>query len=121
MKKLNQPKHTKPYEWSKGTYNAGEIINNEWVYYDYFGNSNIADENRFEENEQKFSWKMKEEKFNYYRTLVYFPKHISIIKNQTSTTDTQLKKYVCEIILKEENEITRERNNAKRRKKNNEK
>ena len=64
---------------------------------------------------------MKEEKFNYYRTLVYFPKHISIIKNQTSTTDTQLKKYVCEIILKEENEITRERNNAKRRKKNNEK
>ena len=84
---------------------------------DYFGNSNIPDENRFEENEEKFSWKMEEEKYNYYRTLVYFPKHISIIKNQTSTTDTQLKKYVCNVILKEANDETRERNNKKAREK----
>lgn len=116
MKNINQTKHQKPFEWSKGTFLAGEIINDEWVYYDYFGESNIPDQNRFEENEQKFSWKMVEDKLNYYRTLVYLPKHITIIENQTSTSDTELRKYVCDVILKEANDETRERNNMKRRK-----
>ena len=65
----------------------------------------------------KFSWKMTEDKLNYYQSLIYFPKHISIIDNKTSRTDTELKRYVCNVILKEENDETRERNNKKAREK----
>ena len=57
MKKQNKPKHTKPFEWEKGSYKAGEILNNEWVYYDYYGENNDPNKNRFEDNEEKFSWK----------------------------------------------------------------
>ena len=117
MKKQNKPKHTKPFEWEKGSYKAGEILNNEWVYYDYYGENNDPNKNRFEDNEEKFSWKMKEDKLNYYQSLIYFPKHISIIDNKTSRTDTELKRYVCNVILKEENDETRERNNRKAREK----
>lgn len=117
MKKQNKPKHTKPFEWEKGSYKAGEILNNEWVYYDYYGENNDPNKNRFEDNEEKFSWKMTEDKLNYYQSLIYFPKHISIIDNKTSRTDTELKRYVCNVILKEENDETRERNNKKAREK----
>tara|TARA_R100000773_G_scaffold29919_1_gene25657 strand:+ start:175 stop:561 length:387 start_codon:yes stop_codon:yes gene_type:complete len=117
MKKQNKPKHTKPFEWEKGSYKAGEILNNEWVYYDYYGDNDDPNKNRFEDNEEKFSWKMKEDKLNYYQSLIYFPKHISIIDNKTSRTDTELKRYVCNVILKEENDDTRERNNKKAREK----
>ena len=117
MKKQNKPKHTKPFEWEKGSYKAGEILNNEWVYYDYYGENNDPNKNRFEDNEEKFSWKMTENKLNYYQSLIYFPKHISIIDNKTSRTDTELKRYVCNVILKEENDETRERNNRKAREK----
>ena len=117
MKKQNKPKHTKPFEWEKGSYKAGEILNNEWVYYDYYGENNDPNKNRFEDNEEKFSWKMTEDKLNYYQSLIYFPKHISIIDNKTSRTDTELKRYVCNVILKEENDETRERNNRKAREK----
>jgi len=117
MKKQNKPKHTKPFEWEKGSYKAGEILNNEWVYYDYYGENNDPNKNRFEDNEEKFSWKMKEDKLNYYQSLIYFPKHISIIDNKTSRTDTELKRYVCNVILKKENADTRERNNKKAREK----
>ena len=117
MKKQNKPKHTKPFEWVKGSYKAGEILNNEWVYYDYYGENDDPNKNRFEDNEEKFSWKMTEDKLNYYQSLIYFPKHISIIDNKTSRTDTELKRYVCNVILKEENADTRERNNKKAREK----
>tara|TARA_R100000234_G_scaffold30112_1_gene17633 strand:- start:5906 stop:6292 length:387 start_codon:yes stop_codon:yes gene_type:complete len=117
MKKQNKPKHTKPFEWEKGSYKAGEILNNEWVYYDYYGENDDPNKNRFEDNEEKFSWKMTEDKLNYYQSLIYFPKHISIIDNKTSRTDTELKRYVCNVILKEENADTRERNNKKAREK----
>ena len=117
MKKQNKPKHTKPFEWEKGSYKAGEILNNEWVYYDYYGENNDPNKNRFEDKEEKFSWKMTEDKLNYYQSLIYFPKHISIIDNKTSRTDTELKRYVCNVILKEENDETRERNNRKAREK----
>ena len=117
MKKQNKPKHTKPFEWEKGSYKAGEILNNEWVYYDYYGENNDPNKNRFEDNEEKFPWKMTEDKLNYYQSLIYFPKHISIIDNKTSRTDTELKRYVCNVILKEENDETRERNNRKAREK----
>tara|TARA_R100001015_G_C4416623_1_gene18822 strand:+ start:48 stop:434 length:387 start_codon:yes stop_codon:yes gene_type:complete len=117
MKKQKQPKHTKPFEWEKGSYKAGEILNNEWVYYDYYGENNDPNKNRFEDNEEKFSWKMTEDKLNFYQSLIYFPKHISIIDNKTSRTDTELKRYVCNVILKEENDETRERNNRKAREK----
>tara|TARA_Y100000401_G_C8263787_1_gene194698 strand:+ start:337 stop:723 length:387 start_codon:yes stop_codon:yes gene_type:complete len=117
MKKQNKPKHTKPFEWEKGSYKAGEILNNEWVYYDYYGENDDPNKNRFEDNEEKFSWKMTEDKLNYYQSLIYFPKHISIIDNKTSRTDTELKRYVCNVILKEENDETRERNNRKAREK----
>ena len=46
----------------KGSYKAGEILNNEWVYYDYYGENNDPNKNRFEDNEEKFSWKMTEDK-----------------------------------------------------------
>ena len=117
MKKQNKPKHTKPFELEKGSYKAGEILNNEWVYYDYYGENDDPNKNRFEDNEEKFSWKMTEDKLNYYQSLIYFPKHISIIDNKTSRTDTELKRYVCNVILKEENADTRERNNKKAREK----
>ena len=117
MKKQNKLKHTKPFEWEKGSYKAGEILNNEWVYYDYYGENDDPNKNRFEDNEEKFSWKMTEDKLNYYQSLIYFPKHISIIDNKTSRTDTELKRYVCNVILKEENADTRERNNKKAREK----
>ena len=118
MKKQNKPKHTKPFEWEKGSYKAGEILNNEWsLHYDYYGENNDPNKNRFEDNEEKFSWKMTEDKLNYYQSLIYFPKYISIIDNKTSRTDTELKRYVCNVILKEENDETRERNNKRQEKK----
>ena len=55
MKKQNKPKHTKPFEWEKGSYKAGEILNNEWVYYTTMARI-IPNKNRFEDNEEKFSW-----------------------------------------------------------------
>ena len=30
-------RNPKPFEWEHGSYNAGEIINGSWVYYDYYG------------------------------------------------------------------------------------
>ena len=104
-----------PFEWEHGSYNSGEIINNEWVYYDYYGEDEDQEKNQFEENTQKVTWKFTEDKLNYHRSLIYTPKHIKLIKNETSLTDKQLKEYICSVILKELNDETRERNNKKAR------
>ena len=47
----------------------GEIINDAWVYYDYFGEDENPEKNRFEENTQKFSWSLIDEKYNEYQVL----------------------------------------------------
>ena len=116
VKKRKQYKaNPKPFEWEYGSYNSGEIKNGEWIYYDYYGEDEDPEKNRFEENTQRVTYKFTEDKLNYHRTLIYTPKHIKLIKNETSLTDKQLKEYICSLILKELNDETRERNNQKAR------
>ena len=57
-KKKVYKKNPEPFEWEQGSYKAGEIINNAWVYYDNFGEDENHEKNRFEENIQKFRWSL---------------------------------------------------------------
>ena len=57
----------KPFEWEHGSYNAGEIINGSWVYYDYYGkdvdNEKIIDTKK---TTQTFKWAYTDDKYNNY-------------------------------------------------------
>ena len=106
-------KNPEPFEWEHGSYNAGEIINDAWVYYDYFGEDENPEKNRFEENTQKFSWSLIDEKYNEYTSLILTPKYVKILMNETGLSDQEVKEYICNVICKEDNDKVRERNNKK--------
>ena len=112
-KKKVYKKNPAPFEWEHGSYKAGEIINNAWVYYDYFGEDENPEKNRFEENTQKFSWSLIDEKYNEYRSLILTPKYVKILMNETGLSDQEVKEYICNVICKEDNDKVRERNNQK--------
>ena len=106
----------KPFEWEHGSYNAGEIINGSWVYYDYFGKDiDNPDNNRYEENPHTFTWAFTDDKYGNYTSLIITHKHIKIIENNAPVTPYGLKRWICDVILKEQNDETRERNNKKAR------
>jgi hypothetical protein len=83
------------------------------VYYDYFGEDENPEKNRFEENTQKFSWSLIDEKYNEYRSLILTPKYVKILMNETGLSDQEVKEYICNVICKEDNDKVRERNNQK--------
>ena len=112
-KKRVYKKHPEPIEWEYGSYMGGEVINDAWVYYDYFGEDENPEKNRFEENTQKFSWSLIDEKYNEYRSLILTPKYEKILMNETGLSDQEVKEYICNVICKEDNDIVRERNNQK--------
>ena len=112
-KKRVYKKNPAPFEWEYGSYMAGEIINDAWVYYDYFGEDENPEKNRFEENTQKFSWSLIDEKYNDYRSLILTPRYIKILMNETGLSDQEVKEYICNVICKEDNDKVRERNNQK--------
>ena len=112
-KKKVYKKNPAPFEWEHGSYNAGEIINDAWVYYDYFGEDENPEKNRFEENTQKFSWSLIDEKYNEYTSLILTPKYVKILMNETGLSDQEVKEYICNVICKEDNDKVRERNNQK--------
>ena len=112
-KKKVYKKNPAPFEWEHGSYNAGEIINDAWVYYDYFGEDENPEKNRFEENTQKFSWSLIDEKYNEYRSLILTPKYVKILMNETGLSDQEVKEYICNVICKEDNDKVRERTNQK--------
>ena len=112
-KKTHNP-NPKPFEWEHGSYNACKIKNGSWVYYDYFGKDiENPDNNRYEENPHTFAWSYTDDKYAEYKSLVITHKHIKIIENNAPVTPYGLKRWICDVILKEENEATRERNNQK--------
>ena len=58
-------KNPKPFEWEHGSYNAGEIINGSWVYYDYYGKDvDNPENNRYEGNPHTFKWAYTDDKYN---------------------------------------------------------
>ena len=112
-KKKVYKKDPAPFEWEHGTYMGGEVIDNAWVYYDYFGEDENPEKNRFEENTQKFSWSLIDEKYNEYTSLILTPKYVKILMNETGLSDQEVKEYICNVICKEDNDKVRERNNQK--------
>ena len=115
-KKKQYNPNPKPFEWEHGSYNAGEIINGSWVYYDYFGKDiDNPDNNRYEENPHTFTWAFTDDKYGNYTSLIITWKHIKIIENNAPVTPYGLKRWICDVILKEQNDETRERNNKKAR------
>ena len=98
-KKKTYNPNPKPFEWEHGSYNAGEIIDDAWVYYDYFGEDENPEKNRFEENTQKFSYKLIDEKYNDYTSLILTPKYLKILMNETTLSDQEVKEYICNVIL----------------------
>ena len=112
-KKKTYNPNPKPFEWEYGSYNAGEIIDDAWVHYDYFGEDENPEKNRFEENTQKFSYKLIDEKYNDYTSLILTPKYLKILMNETTLSDQEVKEYICNVICKEDNDKVRERNNQK--------
>ncbi len=113
----NKNYHSTPYVWHKGSYMAGEIIDDRWVYYDYYGEDENPEKNRYEENPQKFSYRLIDEKYNDYTSLIFTPKYIKLLSNETNVSDEKVLDYICNVVFREENEKTRERNNKKRREK----
>ena len=73
VKKKKQYKQTLNHLNGNRYYNSGEIKNGEWIYYDYYGEDEDPDKNRFEENTQRVTYKFTEDKLNYHRTLIYTP------------------------------------------------
>ena len=67
-------------------------------------------------DDKKYEFVFTDEKYHNYATLIIKPQHIKFVKNPNKITKTQ----AIEEWFAAENEITREQNNAKRRKKNNE-
>lgn len=65
---------------------------------------------------ENYEFTLIDEKYHNYATLIIKPQHIKFVKNPNKITKTQ----AIEEWFAAENEITREQNNAKRRKKNNE-
>ena len=65
---------------------------------------------------ENYEFTLIDEKYHNYATLIIKPPHIKFVKNPNKITKTQ----AIEEWFATENEITREQNNAKRRKKNNE-
>ena len=61
--------------------------------------------------------KLIDEKYNDYTSLIFTPKYIKLLTNQTNVSDEKVLDYICNVVFKEENEKTRERNNTKRREK----
>ena len=112
-KKKVYKKDPAPFEWEHGTYMGGEVIDDAWVYYDYFGEDENPEKNRFEENTQKFSWSLIDEKYNEYTSLILTPKYVKILMNETGLSDQEVKEYICNVICKEDNDKVRERNNQK--------
>ena len=112
-KKRVYKKNPAPFEWEHGSYMGGEVIDDAWVYYDYFGEDENPEKNRFEENTQKFSWSLIDEKYNDYISLILTPKYIKILMNETGLSDQEVKEYICNVIFKEDNDKVRERNNQK--------
>ena len=112
-KKKVYKKDPAPFEWEHGTYMGGEVIDDAWVYYDYFGEDENPEKNRFEENTQKFSWSLIDEKYNEYTSLILTPKYVKILMNETGLSDQEVKEYICNVICKEDNDKVRERNNKK--------
>ena len=78
-----------------------------------FGEDENPEKNRFEENTQKFSWSLIDEKYNDYRSLILTPKYVKILMNETGLSDQEVKEYICNVICKEDNDKVRERNNQK--------
>ena len=112
-KKRVYKKNPAPFEWEHGSYMGGEVIDDAWVYYDYFGEDENPEKNRFEENTQKFSWSLIDEKYNDYRSLILTPSYVKILMNETGLSDQEVKEYICNVICKEDNDKVRERNNQK--------
>ena len=112
-KKRVYKKNPAPFEWEHGSYMGGEVIDDAWVYYDYFGEDENPEKNRFEENTQKFSWSLIDEKYKEYRSLILTPKYVKILMNKTGLSDQEVKEYICNVICKEDNDKVRERNNQK--------
>ena len=65
---------------------------------------------------EDYEFTLVDEKYHNYATLIIKPQHIKFLKNPNKITKTQ----AIEEWFTAENEMTRESNNAKRRKKNNE-
>ena len=65
---------------------------------------------------EDYEFTLVDEKNHTYATLIIKPQHIKFVKNPNKITKTQ----AIEEWFTAENEMTRESNNAKRRKKNNE-
>ena len=86
--------------WHKGSYMAGEIIDDRWVYYDYYGEDENPEKNRYEENTQKFSYRLIDEKYNDYTSLIFTPKYIKLLSNQTNVSDEKVLDYICNVVLK---------------------
>ena len=115
-KKKQYNPNPKPFEWEHGSYNACEMKNGSWVFYEYFGKDvDNPDNNRYEENDQKFTWAFTDDKYAEYTSLIITYKHIKIIENNAPVTPYGLKRWICDVILKEQNDETRERNNKKAR------
>ena len=106
-KKRVYKKNPAPFEWEHGSYMGGEVIDDAWVYYDYFGEDENPEKNRFEENTQKFSWSLIDEKYNDYRSLILTPRYVKILMNETGLSDQEVKEYICNVICKEENDKVR--------------
>ena len=67
-------------------------------------------------DDKEYEFVFTDEKYHNYATLIIKPQHIKFVKNPNKITKTQ----AIEEWFAVENKITREQNNAKRRKKNNE-
>lgn len=63
-----------------------------------------------------YYFKFTDEKYHRYATLIVKPQHIELLYNDTGMSDADLKEKIVEGWFGTENEITRERNNMKRRK-----
>lgn len=63
-----------------------------------------------------YYFKFTDEKYHRYATLIVKPQHIELLYNDTNMSDADLKEKIVEGWFGTENEITRERNNKKRRK-----
>ena len=68
-------------------------------------------------NAPDYQFKLSDEKYHNYATLVVGSNHLRITKNDTGLSTKDLKEHIINEWFAEENEITRQRNNAKRKQK----
>lgn len=105
MKKQKAFKVEKPWDDFHG-----EFVDGKFIYYSF-----IEDDKGEWIRDQRFSYRIIDEKYNEYTTLIYTPKYIVVLVNETNLSEEDLKQYIVDVDFKEVNDLARQHRNKKAR------